>query len=309
MQRAVLIAGPTTSGKTDISLRLARQVGGWVINADSMQIYRDLRVVTARPTEAQRAGIPHRLFGTVDGSEAFSAAQYAAAAGRAIAAADAAGAVPILVGGTGFYFTALTEGLADIPPIPAAVRQTVRQVLATHGSERLHATLAIEDPAAAGRLAPGDSQRIARALEVVRGTGRPLDAWQADHRPGPLAGRPLVRAVLTLPRDALRARIDRRFRAMVEQGALEEVAALQARHLDPSLPVMKALGVPPLIEHLASRLDLETAIARAVTQTRQYAKRQDTWFRNRFDDWPRYDPRCPDETVAALLAHLHGDTR
>ncbi|MBK5911000.1 tRNA (adenosine(37)-N6)-dimethylallyltransferase MiaA [Rhodothalassium salexigens] len=298
--KAVLIAGPTSAGKTAVALRLARALGGWVINADSVQVYADLALLSARPSAREQGGVPHRLFGIVDAGTAFSAADWAAAAAEALAEADAAGAVPIFVGGTGLYFEALCDGLAPVPAIDPAVRSAVRDAMAARGPQALYDDLAHEDPQAAATLAPGDSQRIARALEVMRSTGRPLSAWQGARTPGPLAGRPQLRAVLSLDRARLRDRIARRFEAMMAAGALDEVRALAARDLDPSLPAMKALGVPPLLDHVRGRLDRDTAVARAITQTRQYAKRQETWFRNRLASWPRLDAGDPDAAAVAL---------
>lgn len=292
MSRVILIAGPTASGKSALALRLAEDLGGVVINADSMQVYAGLRVLTARPSAADEARAPHRLYGTVADDVAYSAADWAAAAMAEIEAAHDAGKVPILVGGTGMYFKVLLGGIAEIPEIPEDIRARVRAKVAAEGSAAAHAELAPLDPAAAARLSPGDSQRVSRALEVVLATGRPITDWQADTKPGPLAppdAAGLVeKIVLDWPREELYARCDLRFELMLEEGALAEVEALMARNLDPTLPVMKALGVPTLAAYLDGEVDLEAAKAESQMQTRRFAKRQLTWFRNQFGDWPRW---------------------
>ncbi len=257
---------------------------GIVINADSAQVYRDLRTLSARPSAADEARAPHRLYGHLDGAIACSAADWAAAARSEIAAAHAAGRLPILVGGTGLYLHVLLKGIAPIPPVDDAIRAAVRALPV----EEAYAALLREDTAAAGRLRPRDTTRIARALEVVRSTGRPIHEWQAMTDGGIADTVALAPMVIEPPRELLYARCDARFAAMVANGALEEVAALLERGLSSDLPVMKALGVAPLARHLAGELTLDAAIAAAAQQTRNYAKRQLTWLRGRAPDWPRH---------------------
>jgi tRNA dimethylallyltransferase len=279
-----LIAGPTASGKSAIALRLAEIAGGVVINADSAQVYRDLRVLTARPSAAEESRAPHRLYGYVDGAVACSAPAWAAAAKAEIAAAQAEGRLPILVGGTGLYLRTLLDGIAPIPPIPEDVRAEVRALPVADA----HRLLAGIDPDAAARLRPSDTTRVARALEVVRGTGRTLAEWQTERAGGIGGSIRLVPLVLAPPRDWLRARCDARFEAMVDAGATDEVRALIARGLDPALPVMRAIGVAELGAWMAGRIERATAIAQAQAATRQYAKRQQTWFsRQPPEEWQR----------------------
>ncbi|MBN9564343.1 MAG: tRNA (adenosine(37)-N6)-dimethylallyltransferase MiaA [Alphaproteobacteria bacterium] len=273
---ALIVAGPTCSGKSALALALAERLGGTVINADSMQVYRELRVLTARPTPAEEAAVPHRLFGVRPAAEAGSAAWWREAALAAMA--DCAGRLPILCGGTGLYFAALTEGLAEIPDPGQAARETARGLLAELGPVALHARLAEADPATAARLRPNDGQRVARAYEVWLGTGTPLSAWQA--RPGERAPWCFAAILLDPPRDALRAAIAGRFAAMLKAGALEEVRELLALGLDPALPAMRAHGVPELSAYLRGKITLEEAARRAELVTGQYAKRQTTWYRH-----------------------------
>lgn len=290
----ILIAGPTASGKSALALALARQIGGVVINADSMQVYRDLRIITARPTPEEEAQALHLLYGHVDAATHYSVGQYLADAAAALAQAGARPA--IFVGGTGLYFKALTAGLAAVPPIPAAVRGDIRARLAADGPGPLHAELAIHDPESAARLSPNDRTRVSRALEVVLATGRPLRDWHGEGLP-PLV-RPSACVFLAPERAALYRGIDARFGTMMDAGALDEVRALAARQLDPLLPAMKAHGVPGLIRHLAGEITRDEAIAKAQQDTRNYAKRQFTWFRHQLGDWPR---SAPDEALDMLL--------
>lgn len=276
---AILVAGPTASGKSALALTLAERLGGVVINADSMQVYRELRIVTARPDDADLARAPHALYGVRPAAEAGTVAWWRGAALAAMQAARDAGRVPILCGGTGMYFAALTEGLAAIPPVPAPAREEARRLLAAEGPAALHARLAALDPATAARLRPTDSQRIARAYEVVTGTGQGLSAWLAAGGTGPAPWR-FAAIRLDPPRDVLRAAIASRWQAMLAAGAIEEVRALGAQGLDAALPAMRAHGVPELLAHLAGRMTLEAASARAVLVTGQYTKRQATWFRH-----------------------------
>jgi tRNA dimethylallyltransferase len=276
---ALLIAGPTASGKSALALAVAERVGGTVINADSMQVYRDLRIITARPTPQEEAQVPHRLYGVRPAAEAASVAWWRGAALAAMDEARAAGRLPILCGGTGMYFAALTQGLSDIPPVPAPAREEARRLLAEEGPAALHARLAMADPQTAARLGPSDSQRIARAFEVWRGTGRGLAAWQAGGGSGPAPWR-FAAILIDPPRDALRAAIAERWDAMLAAGAVEEVSALVAQGLDPALPAMRAHGVPELAAMLAGRMMPAEASRRAVLHTGQYTKRQATWFRH-----------------------------
>jgi tRNA dimethylallyltransferase len=288
--KAVLIAGPTASGKSALALELAQKTGGVVINADSMQVYRDLRVITARPTPEEEAKVPHRLYGHVDAAVNFSAGHWVAGAAAILAEARAQNRLPIFVGGSGLYFKALTRGLSAVPPIPPEIRQGVRARLERDGVEALHAELAQRDPATAERLKPRDRTRIARALEVVEATGRSLTDWHREGLP-PLLPQAQFSALFLAPdRDQLYARIDARYDAMLAAGALEEVAALAARHLDPLLPAMKAHGVPVLIRHLKGEITREEAAAIGRADTRHYAKRQFTWFRHQLPEFEWVKP-------------------
>lgn len=277
-----VIAGATATGKSARALALAERANGVIINADASQLYTDLRLLSARPAPADEARAPHRLYGILDGDDPCSAARWAALARAEIAAAHAAGRLPILAGGTGLYLRTLLDGIAPVPAIDPAVRAEVRAL----SPAAAHAALARADPASAARLAPADRQRTMRALEVVRATGRPLADWQ-QALVGGIGGAVTLRpVVVTLPRAELHARIDARFDAMLAAGGLAEAAALAARRLAADRPVMKALGVPALIAHLAGGLSLAEAAARAKQDTRRYAKRQSTWFRNQTPDWP-----------------------
>ena len=288
--KAVLIAGPTASGKSALALDLAQRCGGTVINADSMQVYRDLRVLTARPTGGEEARVPHRLYGHVDAAVNFSAGSFVADAAKALAEARAQGRVPIFVGGSGLYFKAITRGLSAVPPIPPDVRERVRARLERDGVEALHAELARRDPVSAERLKPRDRTRIARALEVVEATGRSLTDWHREGLPPILPQGAFAALFLAPEREALYARIDARFDAMIKAGALEEVAALAARKLDPLLPAMKAHGVPALMRHLRGDVTLEEAAEIGRADTRHYAKRQFTWFRHQLPEFEWVQP-------------------
>jgi tRNA dimethylallyltransferase len=293
---ALLVAGPTASGKSALALAIAERVGGTVINADSMQVYRELRVVTARPTAEEEARAPHCLFGVRPAAEAASVAWWRGEALAAMDAARAGGRLPILCGGTGMYFAALTQGLSDIPPVPAPARQEARQLLAQDGPAALHARLAAADPETAARLRSTDSQRIARAYEVWRGTGRGLASWQAGGGTGPAPWR-FAAILIDPPRDALRAAIAERWATMLAGGAVEEVRVLAALGLDPALPAMRAHGVPELAAMLAGRMTAEEASRRAILNTGQYTKRQATWFRHH----PLADPSRT-HTIHARIA-------
>ncbi|MBN9546761.1 MAG: tRNA (adenosine(37)-N6)-dimethylallyltransferase MiaA [Alphaproteobacteria bacterium] len=285
---AVLIAGPTASGKSAAALALAEHIGGAVINADSMQVYREAPILTAQPEAEARARVPHLLYGHVSAREVYSVGRYADDALRALDQTRAMKKIPIFAGGTGLYFAALTDGLAQIPPVPAAIREGARALLGQIGVEALHARLKERDPQTAAQLRSSDPQRTLRAYEVFEATGRPLAQWQSDAGAPLLKGLRLARFVINPERSVLRARIGERFDAMVEQGGLEE--ALVLADLDPALPAAKLLGLRPLIAHARGELDREAAILLAVTATRQFAKRQMTWFRNRMADYVWIDP-------------------
>ncbi|WP_371347639.1 tRNA (adenosine(37)-N6)-dimethylallyltransferase MiaA [Ancylobacter sp. IITR112] len=295
--RAVLIAGPTASGKSALALALAERVGGVVVNADSMQVYRDLRVLSARPTPEEEARVPHRLYGHVDAAAAYSVAHWLEEARAALGEAEREGRLPIVTGGTGLYFKALTQGLSPIPPIPDAVRAQVRGL--DLDAPALHARLAAVDPETAARLRPSDTQRLMRALEVFEATGRPLARWQqAPAEPPVLDADSAVRLFLATDRTALRARIAERFHAMMAEGALEEARALLARGLPADRPLLKAHGMPWFARYFSGEITREMAIEGAILDTRHYAKRQDTWFRHQLGGWTA----LPGDAAAAWLA-------
>lgn len=285
--RAILIAGPTTSGKSERAIDIARKVGGVVVNADSMQVYRELRVLTARPTADQEAAAPHRLYGHVAAGETYSVGSWLDEATAAMRAARAGGGVPVVVGGTGLYFHALEKGIAAVPDIPGPIRDRWRAALAERGAQSLHRELERVSPEEALRLRPSDGQRVVRALEVLEATGEPLAAHQARTAPeGPLEGVAVERILLMPERAELHRRARARLEAMLAKGALEEVERLMQLGLDPRLPCMKAIGVQPFARHLGGEIGLDEALALALAQTRQYIKRQTTWFRNRMPHWP-----------------------
>lgn len=299
-----LIAGPTASGKSDVAVQLAlalRERGseGVVINADSAQVYADLAVLSARPSAEEMRGVEHRLFGAWDGGSACSAADWARAAHGEVAAAWARGAVPILVGGTGLYIRTLLDGIAPVPEIDPGVRAEVRGM----ETAAAYVALTIEDPSRAAQISPADTARVLRSLEVVRSTGRSLLRWQ-EERHGGIGHTVALQPLLILPdRAELYARCDARFEQMLERGALEEVRLLLARHLDPALPVMRAIGVPELAAHLRGELPLAQATARGQQATRNYAKRQFTWFRGQSpQDWQRQNsPSINAEAIFDIL--------
>lgn len=274
----VIIAGPTASGKSALALELAAAHGGTIVNADSQQIYRDLKILSARPDEAAMARVPHRLYGFLDAAERGSVALWRERALAEIAAARADGRLPILVGGTGLYLRALQRGLALVPAIPARVRAEAAALYDTLGGIAFRERLGALDPPAAARLPPGDRQRLLRAWEVVRATGQPLVEWQRQ-APGAPPSR-FVTILIMPPRERLYAACDRRFEAMIAAGALDEAAALAARALPAGLPAMKGVGVPELMRHLRGEIPLDEAVAAAQRATRRYAKRQMTWFRH-----------------------------
>lgn len=278
----LVVAGPTASGKSALGIAITEKVQGTIINADSMQVYRDLRVLTARPTDDEMLRVPHRLYGVLDGAVHGTAAVWVDLARQAIAETVAEGRVPILLGGTGMYLRSLFEGLAEIPPIPAEIRAAARRRLAEEGAAGLHAALALADPATAASLKPGDSQRLVRAWEVLQATGRGLTAWQATPA-GPGLPNPVFRLLLRPPRDRLYARIDRRFEGMIAAGALAEASAVLARiDLPADAPMRKAHGLPELIQYLKGEISLDEAVRVGQLNTRHYAKRQTTWFRHQF---------------------------
>jgi tRNA dimethylallyltransferase len=300
---AVLIAGPTASGKSALALDLARKTGGVVINTDSMQVYRDLRVLTARPSADEEAEVPHRLYGHVDAAVNFSAGAWVTDATKVLGEARAQKRLPIFTGGSGLYFKALTRGLSAVPPIPPEVREAVRARLERDGVEALHAELTRRDPAYAERLKPRDRTRIARALEVIEATGRSLTDWHREGSP-PLLPPGSFRALFLSPdRDVLYARIDVRFETMLQAGALDEVRQLAMRNLDPLLPAMKAHGVPALIRHLKGEITREDASEIGRADTRHYAKRQFTWFRHQL---PEFEWTAPEKTRAWLHSVVPG---
>jgi tRNA dimethylallyltransferase len=304
--RPILIAGPTASGKSGLALRLAEHLGGVVINADSMQVYRELRVLTARPSAEDEARVPHALYGFVGAGEGYSAGRYAADVRRVLVEAQRAGRRAIIVGGTGLYFKTLTEGLSPIPQVDEAVRTQWRGTAAEKGAGHLHDELAKRDSEMAQRLSPGDTQRIVRALEVLDSTGMSLAEWQR------LPREPVVDLAETIPlavaidRAELSRRIDARFRLMMEQGALEEVLQLKALGLDPALPAMTALGVRPLLAHLAGEVALEEAIAAGQAETRQYAKRQATWIRGNMIAWKAVSTHQMEMSAADFISFIDG---
>jgi len=281
----VLMAGPTASGKSALALELAQRIGGAVVNADSMQVYRDLRVLTARPDAAEEARVPHRLYGHVDAATSYSAGHFVMDAASVLEELRAQRRVPIFVGGTGLYFKALVAGLSAVPPIPQTVRESVRGRLERDGVEALHTELVRCDPVSAARLRPRDRTRIARALEVVEATGSSITDWHRK-RQSPLLPVGQFTALFVAPeRETLYARIDARFDAMLKTGALAEVERLAARHLDPLLPAMKAHGVQPLIRHLRGQITLAAAAEIGRADTRRYAKRQFTWFHHQLPEF------------------------
>jgi tRNA dimethylallyltransferase len=311
---ALIVAGPTASGKSALAIALAERLGGVVINADAMQCYRELRIITARPTPQEEARVPHRLFGVRPAAEPGHVAWWREAALAAMAEAREAGQLPILCGGTGLYFWSLVHGIAAIPPVPPTARAEARRLLAEHGPQALHAALAKVDPATAARLHPADSLRVARAWEVWRATGRGLAAWQAE----PAAPAPWRFAELLLapPREALREAITRRFATMLAAGALEEVRALLALGLADAAPAMHALGVPELAAHLLGGVPLGEAERRAVLASCQYSKRQATWFRHRGLVEPRWAhtiyaridslAQFSESQMASIISFIHG---
>ena len=293
--RAVLIAGPTASGKSAAAMRLAEEAGArgrtaWIVNSDAMQVYDGLRVLTARPTAEDETRAPHRLYGHVSPVLRYSVGAWLADFAKVLHEADATEALTIVVGGTGLYFKALTEGLAEIPAIPADVRENLAQRLETESAAELHAALSNLDPDSAATLRPSDQQRVLRALEVVEATGRPLSEWQkADPAPPLISQKEAAAFVIEPERKALYARIEKRFDQMASARAIDEVRALLAQNLDPDLPAMKAIGVREFASFIRGETSLDAAVAKAKTESRRYAKRQMTWFRHQMRDWRRIE--------------------
>jgi tRNA dimethylallyltransferase len=296
-----LIAGPTASGKSALALALAEKTDGIIINADSAQVYRDLHIVSARPTAADEARATHRLYGTRDGADACSAAEWAADASTEIGAARAAGRLPILCGGTGLYLRALIDGIAPVPDIDPAIRTAVRAM----APGEAHMALVAEDPEAARRLRPGDTTRTQRALEVVRSTGRTLKAWQAEKTGGVRDAVSLRPLILLPPRAWLTERCDERFEKIFSDHGIEEVRLLLERSLPALAPVMRAIGVPEIAAFLHGESTREQALAAGKLATRQYAKRQYTWFRRQPPaHWPRFELPLDRDTLPTALALL-----
>jgi tRNA dimethylallyltransferase len=299
LRRALLIAGPTASGKSAAALALGTRFGAAIVNADSMQVYRDLKILTARPTPDEERLAPHRLFGAIDGAVNYSVGRWALAAGEVLA--DIGERPVIFVGGTGLYFRALTDGLSDIPPVPDALRAAVRSQAEGRATPELHDELEARDPETAARLNPSDRQRVLRALEVIASTGRPLVSFLGARAAPALAPGEWAGLYLAPDRAELAQRIDARFDAMLARGALDEVASLLQRQLDPALPVMRAHGVPHLIAHLEGGMKLDEAAARSKLDTRHYAKRQFTWARHQLSGFKWVAPEeAVDEGARAL---------
>lgn len=288
---AILITGPTASGKSALAIAFARAHDGVVINADSMQVYDTLQVITARPSAEEMGGVAHQLYGHVPASRSYSTGDWLREVGSLLADLRNEGRLPVIIGGTGLYFKALTGGLSDMPVIPDAVRTEIRQRLEAEGPEVLHEELAAVDPTVAQRLNTSDGQRIVRALEVFSATGRSITEFQKQSGPMLIDPDRALKLVVLPDRKLLHDRINRRFALMMEAGAIEEVEALMRLQLAPEMPVMKAIGVSQIADMMASRISRAEAVDLASAATRQYAKRQMTWFRNQMDDsWQRIDP-------------------
>ena len=299
--RIWLIAGPTASGKSALALRLAEAADAEIVNADSMQLYRDLRVLTARPTREEEARAPHHLFGIVDAAQGWSVGMWLRAAHERIVSLTEARRPIVFVGGTGLYFRALTRGLANVPPVPAEVRREAEADFELMGEMAFRGRLGAYDPAAAARIAPGDRQRLVRAWEVYAATGTPLSDWQQTGEPV-LAGDAWRAVALEPARDLLYARCDARLEAMVAAGAVDEVAALLERGLDPELPAMKAVGVREFAAYVRGEATLSRALEAAQRETRRYAKRQLTWMRGQMAGWPRLGGATEEEQWRQFLA-------
>ena len=295
----LLIAGPTASGKSALALDLAERLDGEIVNADALQLYTDLRLLTARPTPEEERRAPHHLFGVSDGADGWSVGRWLDAALPVLEGIAARGRRAIVVGGTGLYFRALTRGLAEIPAVPASARQRAAETFERLGEDAFRAALAQRDPAAAARIGPGDRQRLLRAFEVAEATGKALTDWQTDTI-APLSPGQWRAVVLEPDRQTLYTRCDARLQGMVQGGALDEVRILMNRHLAPAAPIMKAVGVREMAAHLSGEMTLAEAIALAQQETRRYAKRQMTWFRNQTPDWQRLSGEPGAEAFHAL---------
>ncbi|TCP90511.1 tRNA dimethylallyltransferase [Rhizobium sp. PP-CC-2G-626] len=290
-QDTILITGPTASGKSALAVRLAQAHGGVVVNADSMQVYDTLRVLTARPSEADMDGVPHRLYGHVPAGQSYSTGEWLREVTVLLGQLRAEGRLPVIVGGTGLYFKALTGGLSEMPDVPDEIRSRLRVRLQAEGPDGLHARLAEIDPDTAAVLRPGDGQRIVRALEIFEASGRSIRGFQAIRGAMVVDPGRALKMIVMPERDELRRRINRRFETMLDQGAIEEVACLLAKDLSPDLTAMKAIGVPQIAALLRGEMDRRGVIETASAATRQYAKRQMTWFRNQLDEsWERVVP-------------------
>lgn len=285
MGRIILLAGPTASGKSALALALAARVDGVIVNADSMQVYAEAPIMTAQPSAAEQAEAPHRLYGHVSGAEAYSTGRYIDDVSAVLVGIEAAGKTAIIVGGTGLYFKALLEGLSPVPPIPSEVRARCRALAETEGVAAVRDAVAKVDPEITARLDATDAQRLVRALEVFEATGRPLSEWQRSPGRRVIDGDGATKLVIDRPRADLQARADLRFDQMMAAGALDEMRMLAALALAPDLPLMRALGVRPLLEHLAGKLPREAAISAGKLETRQYIKRQQTWFKRHMMSW------------------------
>lgn len=310
MNPAILIHGPTASGKTALAIELARLLDGEVVNADSMQVYADLRLISARPTKDEMGDIPHHLFGHVDAATRYSTKDWMEAAAKKIAAIERRGKIPILVGGTGLYFLSVIQGLSEVPPVPEDIRADVRQIAQDEGADGLRARLMPVDPETAERLGTGDKQRLGRALSVWMATGKPLSAYHGKRSAPVLNDGEWLGIALTPPRTRLYQRIDRRFDGMLMQGAVEEARTLVGRGIDAELPCMKAHGVPWLAAFIRGEIGPELAAENAKRDTRRYAKRQFTWIGRQFPFWPRIpSPELEDRMRVVLALYREMDNR
>lgn len=305
-KRAILIAGPTASGKSQSALMVGKALSGTIINSDSMQVYEGLEVITAQPGPADLAEVPHALYGFLDPKKRFSVADWLDLASKACNDAWQEGRLPIFVGGTGLYFKGLTEGISDIPDVPEHIRLKMKKMLTDKGLPLCYGALHEIDPKTAERLKPNDKQRIMRALEVFEASGKPLSHWQENVLPPILEGVETLKIVLKAPPEILNDKIAGRFKAMLDQGALKEARAFKRRGVDPANPASKALGLRPLLRRVDGEITLNDALELTVIETRQYAKRQRTWFRNQFAGWHRVDagPKAGEAILSLARAHF-----
>ena len=302
MAPAILIHGPTASGKTALSVALAKRLNGEVINADSMQVYRDLRVISARPSDDEMDEVPHHLFGHVAATERYSTGRWLEAASKVVDDVQRRGKVPIVIGGTGLYHLALVQGLSEIPPVPDDVRADVAAISKTGGATALREKLEAVDAETAARFGQGDRQRLARALEVWLATGQSISTFQGNKTRPTLGPEEWLGIALTPPRARLYSRIDKRFEGMLMEGAMEEARGLMAQELDPDLPAMKAHGIPWLLAYLRQELSAQAAAENAKRDTRRYAKRQFTWIGRQFPFWPRVPGMALEGRMRVILA-------